>query len=70
MTRKVHQNWILIGILIGLILSLCFIAGCASMESSSTDHHNSVPQVNCTQVKYNGVTHQVCCELDHCVFTN
>ncbi len=50
-----------------ILLALMVIAtGCANRMSSSTDHHNTYPQVTCNLVSEHGQFHQYCCQGERC----
>lgn len=42
------------------------LSGCAVHEPSSTDHHNTYPQVNCNLDSEHGQFHQYCCQGERC----
>jgi PBP1b-binding outer membrane lipoprotein LpoB len=52
-----------------VVIAVLFMGGCASMEPASTDNHHTLPQVTCSQLKYNGSYHTYCCDNSGCFFT-
>jgi len=62
---------VILGAIIAVVLTLCsLLGGCAAQEPASTDHHHRIPQISCTEAKYEGRIRQVCCEGERCWFTN
>jgi len=68
-TEEIYQSIVLI-VLIAIILAVCVLTGCAVQESASTDHHHRIPQISCTEARYEGRIRQICCEGERCWFTN
>lgn len=51
---------------IALLVWIIFLGGCRPYEPSSTDKHNTYPQVYCHLESADGTMENVCCEGDKC----